>query len=151
MSPVLANLFLHYAFDMWLVWKFPTVEFECHADDAVVHCTTERQARQVLAALQEWMEEFGLALHPAKTRIVYCQDANRRQQHGATQFTFLGYTFRSRIARARNGGTFMSFQPAISKEALKKISGEVRSWRLHHRIGSTFVQLAKAINPSIDG
>jgi hypothetical protein len=97
------------------------------------------------------MEEVGLVLHPAKTRIVYCQDANRRQQYGATQFTFLGYAFRSRIARARNGGTFMSFQPAISKEALKKISSEVRSWRLHHRIGSTFAQLAKAINPVVGG
>lgn len=150
-SPVLANLFLHYAFDMWLVREFPAVEFERYADDAVVHCTTQRQARQVLAALRERMEEVGLVLHPAKTRIVYCQDANRRQQYGATQFTFLGYAFRSRIARARNGGTFMSFQPAISKEALKKISSEVRSWRLHHRIGSTFAQLAKAINPVVGG
>jgi hypothetical protein len=116
-----------------------------------VHCITERQARQVLVALQERMEEVGLALHPAKTKIVYCRDANRRQQYGVTQFTFLGYTFRSRTARTRNGGTFVSFQPAISKEALKKIGGEVRSWRLHHRIGSTFAQLAKAINPVVNG
>ena len=150
-SPVLANLFLHYAFDTWMVREFPAVEFERYADDAVVHCRTERQARQVLAAVQERMGEVGLALHPTKTRIVYCQDANRRQQHGVTQFTFLGYTFRSRIARARNGRTFMSFLPAISKEALKKISGVVRSWRLHHRIGSTFAQLAKAINPIVNG
>jgi RNA-directed DNA polymerase len=150
-SPVLANLFLHYAFDMWLVREFPAVEFERYADDAVVHCTTERQARQVLAALQERMEEVGLALHPAKTKIVYCRDANRRQQYGVTQFTFLGFTFRSRTARTRNGGTFMSFQPAISKEALKKISGEARSWRLHHRIRLTFAQLAKAINPVVTG
>ena len=150
-SPVLANLFLHYAFDMWLVREFPAVEFERYADDAVVHCTTQRQARQVLAALQERMEEVGLALHPAKTRIVYCRDANRRQQYGVTQFTFLGYTFTARMARARNDGTFMSFQPAISKEALKKIGAEVRSWRLHHRIGSTFAHLAKAINPVVSG
>ncbi|MFE3229398.1 group II intron reverse transcriptase/maturase [Nocardia sp. NPDC059228] len=150
-SPVLANLFLHYAFDTWLVREFPTVEFERYADDAVVHCITERQARQVLAALQERMAEVGLALHPAKTKIVYCRDANRRQPYGVTQFTFLGFTFRSRTARTRNGGTFVSFQPAISQEALKKIGAEVRSWRLHHRTGSTFAQLARAINPIVTG
>jgi RNA-directed DNA polymerase len=150
-SPVLANLFLHYAFDMWLVRELPTVEFERYADDAVVHCITERQAHRVLAALQERMEEVGLALHPTKTMIVYCKDANRCRQYGITQFTFLGFTFQSRTARTRNGGAFMSFQPAISKDALKKISGVVRSWRLHHRIGSTFTQLAKAINPIVSG
>lgn len=150
-SPVLANLFLHYAFDVWLVREFPTVEFERYADDAVVHCVTERQARRVLAALQERMEEVGLALHPAKTKIVYCRDANRRQHYGVTRFTFLGFTFRSRTARSSNGGTFVSFQPAISQEALKKNGAEVRSWRLHHRTGSTFAQLARSINPVVTG
>ncbi|GAA3419684.1 group II intron reverse transcriptase/maturase [Streptosporangium vulgare] len=150
-SPVLANLFLHYAFDMWLAREFPTVEFERYADDAVVHCVTERQARQVLAALQERMEAVGLTLHPAKTKIVYCKDANRRHRYDVTEFTFLGFTFRPRAARAQNGGLFVSFQPAISKNALNKISREVRSWRLHQRIGSTFSRLAKAINPVVDG
>ncbi|MFI6456240.1 reverse transcriptase domain-containing protein [Streptosporangium amethystogenes] len=150
-SPVPANLFLHYAFDMWPARQFPAVEFERYADDAVVHCVTERQARQVLAALQERMEEVGLTLHPAKTTIVYCKDANRRQSYDGTEFTFLGFTFRPRTAQTRNGKLFVSFQPAISKEALNKISGKVRSWRLHQRIGSTFAQLAKAINPIMDG
>jgi group II intron reverse transcriptase/maturase len=150
-SPVLANLFLHYALDVWLVREFPTVEFERYADDAVLHCVTERQAHQVLAALRERMKQVGLTLHPAKTKVVYCKDANRRREYDNTEFTFLGFTFRSRVARGRHGGSFMSFQPAISKDALKKISGEVRSWRLHHRIGSTFVQLAKAINPIVGG
>jgi group II intron reverse transcriptase/maturase len=150
-SPVLANLFLHYAFDAWLVREFPAVEFERYADDAVVHCITERQARHVLAVLQERMEEVGLVLHPDKTKIVYCRDANRRQHYGVTQFTFLGFTFRSRTARTRSGGTFVSFQPAISQEALKKIGAVVRSWRLHHRTGSTFAQLARAINPVVTG
>jgi group II intron reverse transcriptase/maturase len=150
-SPVLANLFLHYAFDAWLVREFPAVEFERYADDAVVHCTTERQARHVLAALQERMEDVGLVLHPDKTKIVYCRDANRRQHYGITQFTFLGFTFRSRTARTRSGGTFVSFQAAISQEALKKVGAVVRSWRLHHRTGSTFAQLARAINPVVTG
>ncbi|MGW7478153.1 group II intron maturase-specific domain-containing protein [Nonomuraea muscovyensis] len=82
---------------------------------------------------------------------MYCKDANGHRNHGSTEFTFLEFTFRSRPALARNGGTFMSFQPAISKDALKKISGEVRTWRLDHRIGSTFAQLAKAINPIVGG
>ncbi|MEV8639348.1 reverse transcriptase domain-containing protein [Streptosporangium sp. NPDC051023] len=150
-SPVLANLFLHYALDTWLVREFPTVEFERYADDAVLHCVTEGQAQRVLAALGERMEEVGLKPHPAKTRVVYCRDANRRREYGSTEFTFPGFTFRARSARAKSGMVFMSFQPAISKNALKKISGEVRSWRLDHKIGSTFAQLAKAINPIVSG
>jgi RNA-directed DNA polymerase len=150
-SPVLANLFLHYAFDAWLVREFPTVEFERYADDAVVHCVTERQARQVLAALRERMEEVGLALHPAKTTIVYCQDGSRCRTYGDTAFTFLGFTFRARGARDKDGTLFVRFLPAISKDALKKISREVRSWGLHRRTGSTFAQLAKAINPIVNG
>ncbi|MFG1711291.1 hypothetical protein ACFLIM_49895 [Nonomuraea sp. M3C6] len=113
------------------------------------HCVTERQARHVLAALQERMEEVGLTLHPAKTTIVYCRDANRRQNYDTTEFTFLGFTFRPRTARAKNGALFVSFQPAISKDALNKISRAVRSWRLHRRIGSTFAQLATVINPIV--
>ena len=78
-SPVLANLFLHYAFDSWLEREFPAVEFERYADDAVVHCATEHQARKVRDALAERLEKLGLRLHPGKTRIVYCKDANRRR------------------------------------------------------------------------
>jgi RNA-directed DNA polymerase len=92
-SPVLANLFMHYAFDTWLEREFPTVEFERYADDAVVHCATERQARQVWAVLADRMEEVGLRLHPDKTKIVYCKDDNRPGSFEQTSFTFLGYTF----------------------------------------------------------
>ena len=119
-SPVLANLFMHYAFDLWLEREFPTVEFERYADDAVVHCATEQQARRVLAALEERMAEVGLQLHPDKTRIVYCKDRNRRRKDCAeTSFTFLGYTFRARQAPARqgNGAMFSAFLPAASKDA----------------------------------
>jgi hypothetical protein len=116
-----------------------------------VHCVTERQAHQVLAALAERMAQVGLTLHPAKTKIVYCKDARRCRNYNDTAFTFLGFTFRPRGARAKNGRMFLRFLPAISKDALNKISGEVRSWRLHRRIGSTFAQLAKTINPIVDG
>ncbi|WP_431775325.1 reverse transcriptase domain-containing protein [Streptomyces cucumeris] len=108
LSPVLANLFMHYAFDLWLEREFPTVEFEHYADDAVIHCVTERQARQVLAALMDRMEEVGLRLHPAKTRIVYCKDGARRGDYEHTSFTFLGYTFRARSGQARDGRLYSS-------------------------------------------
>jgi len=150
-SPVLANLFLHYAFDMWMAREFPTVRFERYVDDAVVHCVSERQARQVLAALQDRMVDVGLRLHPDKTRIVYCKDGKRRGDYEHTAFTFLGFTFRPRGARAKDGRRFLSFMPAISKDALKKISAEVRSWRLHRRTGHTFTDLARMSNPIVRG
>jgi RNA-directed DNA polymerase len=150
-SPVLANLFMHYAFDSWLEREFPAVEFERFADDAVVHCATERQARQVWAALSERMDSVGLRLHPDKTRIVYCRDGRRRASYEHTEFTFLGFTFRQRRSRNKDGKQFTSFNPAISKPALKKISAEVRSWRLHNRIGSDLVGVARDINPIVRG
>ncbi|MEU4645843.1 group II intron reverse transcriptase/maturase, partial [Micromonospora sp. NPDC023814] len=150
-SPVLANLFMHYAFDTWLARNFPDVQFERYADDAVVHCVGEHQARQVLAALGNRMDEVGLRLHPDKTKIVYCKDGNRRGSYEHTSFTFLGFTFQARKARSRKGKNFTNFLPAISKEALKKISGQVRSWRIHLRIGHTFAELARKINPIVRG
>jgi RNA-directed DNA polymerase len=150
-SPVLANLFLHYAFDMWLTREFPTVSFERYVDDAVVHCGSRRQAEQVAEAIGKRMEAVGLRLHPTKTRIVYCKDANRRGSHEHTGFTFLGFDFRVRAAHTKHGVTFPCFLPAISKQALKKISAEVRRWRIHRRTGHTFAQLARAINPIVRG
>lgn len=152
-SPVLANLFLHYAFDTWMAREFPSVPFERYADDAVVHCVSERQARHVRAAIENRMAEVGLQLHPAKTRIVYCQDANRtRPPEGmATAFTFLGYTFRARGARDRAGNVFTAFLPAISKDALKRLSKVVRGWRLHRRTDLDLHQIAAWINPVIRG
>jgi group II intron reverse transcriptase/maturase len=150
-SPVLTNLFMHYAFDMWLTRAFPTVAFERYADDAVVHCVNRGQAVKVLAALRERMAEVGLELHPDKTKIVYCKDTNRRADFECTSFTFLGYTFQPREARRKDGVKFTCFLPAISKDALKKIGKQVRSWRLHLRTGSTAADLARMINPVVRG
>jgi RNA-directed DNA polymerase len=152
-SPVLANLFMHYAFDKWLEREFPAVEFERYADDAVVHCATERQAREVLAALEQRMAEVGLQLHPDKTRIVYCKDGKRRRRDCAeTSFTFLGYTFRARNALNRSGTSmFTGFLPAVSKDALKRMSEEVRSWRIHRRTATELQDLAAWINPIVRG
>jgi RNA-directed DNA polymerase len=150
-SPVLANLFLHYAFDAWMAREFPAVPFERYVDDAVVHCVSESQARHVLAALGKRMEQVGLRLHPDKTRIVYCKDGTRRGSYEHTSFTFLGFTFRARKARSRHGVNFTGFLPAISKDALKKIGGELRQWRVHHRTGLTVGELARRINPVVRG
>ena len=150
-SPVLTNLFLHYAFDAWMAREFPSVVFERYVDDVIVHCVSERQARVVLAAIEGRMAEVGLALHPDKTRIVYCRDDKRRGSYEHTSFAFLGFTFRARGARDRNGRMFTSFLPAISKDALKKIGGEVRRWRLHRRTNLSETDLARAINPIVRG
>jgi len=151
-SPVLANLFMHYAFDSWLEREWPTVQFERFADDAVVHCATERQARQVWAALAERLESVGLRLHPDKTKIVYCGDSNRRQKFDVTSFTFLGYTFRPRESKAeKTGKIFTSFQPAMSPMALKAKSQELRGWRIHRRTRMDLGELAEWLNPIVRG
>jgi group II intron reverse transcriptase/maturase len=150
-SPVLANLFLHYAFDAWIAREFPGVVFERYADDAVVHCSSLGQAETVLAAIRERMSEVGLELHPGKTRIVYCKDDRRRSSHEYTSFTFLGFTFRPRQVRTKAGKMRLGFNPAVSKDALKKMSATVRAWRLHHRTGSSEHDLARMINPVVRG
>ena len=151
-SPVLANLFMHYAFDVWLKREFPTVEFERYADDAVVHCSTEWQARQVLAALSARMEEVGLRLHPDKTKIVYCKDSNRRGNYAVTSFTFLGYTFRPRISRnKRSGKVFTSFLPAVSPEALKEMGRRFRELRIQRWVTTDLNDLAAELNPIVAG
>jgi len=138
-------VFLHYAFDAWMAREFPTIGFERYCDDAVVHCVSQRQARFVLRAIEERMSQVGLTLHPEKTKIVYCRDDNRRDSYQHVEFTFLGYTFCERSAQTKNGTMFRSFLPAISKQALKRISAQVRSWRLHHRTHPSEADLARWI------
>ena len=151
-SPVLANLFLHYAFDTWMARNFPAVRFERYVDDAVVHCADLRQAEMLRDAIGQRMVEVGLQLHPDKTRIVYCKDSNRRGDYPNVWFTFLGYTFRPRRARnERRGVRFTSFQPAMSREKLVEKGREVRGWRLHRRPGDSLEDLAEAVNPIVRG
>lgn len=151
-SPVLANLFLHYAFDAWMAREHPAVRFERYVDDVVVHATTKAHAERLRAAIQARMVEVGLRLHPDKTRIVYCKDDNRRGTHVHTSFTFLGYTFRTRSARnPRTGRKFASFLPAVSRQALVEMGRQVRRWRLHLRVGATLADLARWINPIVRG
>lgn len=150
-SPVLANLFLHYAFDAWMGREFPAVTFERYVDDAVVHCVSERQARLLRDKIAARFDEVGLRLHPDKTKIVYCKDGKRRGSFEHTSFTFLGYTFRARGARDRHGQMFTSFLPAISKDAMKRLNHEVRGWRLHLHNTWDLGQIARWINPIVRG
>ena len=128
-SPVLANLFLHYVFDAWLQRTFPGVLFERYADDAIVHCKSEAEARTVLDAIRRRFEQCGLALQSTKTRIVYCKDDNRPGEYEHVAFDFLGYTFQPRRAMTRQGKPFVSFLPAISSKAVKRIRATLRAWR----------------------
>jgi group II intron reverse transcriptase/maturase len=150
-SPVLANLFLHYAFDAWMVREFPGCPFERYADDAVVHCASLEEAQRVLAAIGVRMRQVGLELHPDKTRIVYCKDKNRRGSYEHTSFTFLGYTFRPRKAHDRSGRAFCAFLPAVSKDALVRMGAVVRGWALHQRTALSADDLARWINPVVRG
>jgi RNA-directed DNA polymerase len=150
-SPLLANLFLHYAFDSWLTKEFPFASFERYADDAVVHCGTKAQAQHVLEAIAQRMAQVGLELHPDKTRIVYCKDANRSRSHEHERFDFLGYTFRPRLSKSKDDHFFVNFSPAISDDAKKAIGREIRSWRLNQRSDLSLSDLARKVNPIVRG
>ena len=150
-SPVLANLFVHYALDVWMRRMFPSVPFERYADDAVVHCDSEQQAIQVRDAIGQRLAECGLLLHPDKTRIVYCKDSDRRGSYEHTSFDFLGYTFRPRKAKAKSGRVFVSFLPAVSDSAAKAKRCEIRRRRLHLWTSKELSDIAAFINPIVRG
>jgi RNA-directed DNA polymerase len=151
-SPVLANLFMHFAFDSWMARNYPGCPFERYADDGVVHCKSRRQAQYVLAAIAARMQEVGLRLHPDKTKIVYCKDSNRRAEHEHISFTFLGFAFRPREAiNSKTGRHFSSFLPAISPEALKAKSDRLRELRIHRHTDLSLDDLARWLNPIVAG
>ena len=150
-SPLLANLFLHDAFDRWLAKRYPQVWFERYADDAIVHGRTERQAQEVRAAIAARWRECGLELHPEKTKIVYCRDEDRRRTYPNEKFDFLGYTFRPRRSKNRFEKYFINFSPAISDRAVKAIRVEIRSWKLHLRSDKSIDDLSRMFNQKIRG
>ena len=151
-SPLLANLFLHYAFDLWMRRKYPHVQFERYADDAIVHCRSEKQARTVLEAICDRFLQCGLELHETKTRIVYCKDDDRPGNSESVRFDFLGYTFQPRRAKNRWGKYFVSFLPAISTKAAKAVRGTIREWRMAStRNNQRLEELARLVNPVVRG
>jgi RNA-directed DNA polymerase len=150
-SPLLANLFLHYTLDAWMRREMRSVRFCRYADDGVIHCHSEVQARLVLRKLGGRLRECGLELHPEKTRIVYCQDVNRQATYPMTQFTFLGYTFRPRKAVDKYSRVYVNFSPGVSREALKAMRQTVRGWHLQLRCDKELRDLSNMFGPVLRG
>lgn len=150
-SPLLANLFLHYAFDHWMRSNYPDNAFERYADDAVVHCKTEAEAIKLKSEIANRLETCGLELHPEKTKIVYCKDANRRGNYYCHEFDFLGFCFRPRLSRNRYGQYFVNFSPAIAPKAKKAIFAMIRQWSLHRRSDLSLKGIANILNPVVRG
>lgn len=150
-GPVLMNLFMHYAFDRWMQEHHPYCPFARYADDAVVHCWTEKQAQFILSAIGRRLGYCGLQLNLQKSSIVYCQDSRRRERHACKQFTFLGYTFRPRVAINRYGKKIQCFLPGASKEAIRKMMRTIRSWKLPRQTPASIGELAARYNPILRG
>jgi RNA-directed DNA polymerase len=150
-SPLLANLFLHYVFDKWMQTEFPTVPFERYADDVICHCVSEKQAKFILGEIRKRVAGFKLELHPDKTRIVYCKDDRRKGRYPNEKFDFLGFTFRPRRSMNKKGERFVGFNPAVSNKAVKAIRETVRSWNLTRRTRETLEDFARMYNPVIRG
>lgn len=152
-GPLLANLFLHYAFDQWMRKTHPRVTFERYADDIVCHCSTRWEAQAILEAIKERLANCKLSVNAEKTKIVYCKDSNRKHNWPIIQFDFLGYTFRPRAVKSNTGEYFTGFNPAISNKGLKKICASIRSWDVSQWVGwcLSLERIAEKINPVIRG
>jgi len=150
-SPLLFNRYMHYAFDQWMARHFPRTLFARYADDGLLHCRSEAEARQLLVAIGARMRMCGLELHPEKTKIVYCRDGNRKNAYPNTSFDFLGYTFRGRLAKSRKGIYFNSFSPAISRKAIKRIHGKMREWAIGRWTDADIGKIAELTNPVMRG
>jgi RNA-directed DNA polymerase len=150
-SPLLANLFLHDVVDKWMDRSFPDHPWARYAADGVVHCRTEAEARQLLAALQERFKACGLARHPDKTRIVDGKDDDRRGEYPETRCDVLGYTCRPRRAKNRYGKFFVSFTPGVSNEAAKAMRQMIHDWRMHLKPDQSLEDLSRMVTPVLRG
>jgi group II intron reverse transcriptase/maturase len=151
-SPLLANLYLHYAFDSWLGREYPEAKFERYADDLVIHCVTKEQSEEIEKALERRMQECKLALHPEKTKVVYCKNGTRKGGYPTKKFTFLGYTFQPRQARnSKTGRTFTGFLPAVSSAAGKKFRNNLKDSKIFKTYQINIEELALRVNPHIKG
>jgi len=150
-SPLLANLFLRYAFDKWMKIFHPENPYERYADDIIVHCRTEGEAQKRMEEIGKRLRECHLDLHPTKTKIVYCKDDKRKENYKNEKFVFLGYTFRPRRVKNSGGESFTGFNPGVSNEAKKRMTQSMRRWKLHLRSQATIQEIAKNINPILRG
>ena len=150
-SPVLANLFMHYAFDKWMERTNPQNPWARYADDGIIHCTSKEEAENLLIKLKERFAECKVELHPDKTRIIYCKDKKRTGEHQNIQFDFLGYTFRPRSAKNQQGERFLSFLPAVSNKAIQAMTQTIRRWKIHRMTEKELMDIAHIINPVVRG
>ena len=150
-GPVLANLFLHYVFDVWMKKHYPDNLWCRYADDGLVHCRNEKEALFLMEILKKRFIECGLELHPDKTKIIYCKDGTRKESHSNINFDFLGFTFRPRGAKNKMGIYFTSFLPAISKKALKGINAKTKSMNFRNRTDLELRDISKMYNPVLRG
>jgi group II intron reverse transcriptase/maturase len=151
-SPILANLFLHYAFDAWMARTHPGFPWCRYADDGLVHCHSEQEAKLLKAELQARLAECRLEMHPTKTRIVYCKDDNRKGQYPNVKFDFLGYCYRPRpVRRTRDNVLFGGFNPAVSRDALKTMRATIRDLKLRHQTQLSLQDMGRKINPLLRG
>jgi RNA-directed DNA polymerase len=150
-SPVLANLFLHYVFDEWMRRNYPQHPWARYADDGLVHCRVREEAEEMRHMLTERFEACKRTLHPQKTRIVYCKDDDRKESYPETSFDFLGYSFQPRRAKNWRGKYFVSFLPAISQRAEKALRQQIHDWRMHLKPDKSIEDLSRMFNPSIRG
>lgn len=151
LSPILANLFLHYALDHWLARTHPDIPFCRYADDGILHCSSEARAVWMREQLAARLRECGLEMHPGKTRVVYCKDSRRTQTYEHIQFDFLGYTFRPRRVASRHGGIFTGFTPALSRQAMTAMRQSLRERRLFTRSELSLERLAELLAPPVRG
>ena len=151
-SPILANLFLHYTFDAWIRRTFPGVPWCRYADDGLVHCRTEAEALAIKAALKDRFAVCGLEMHPDKTQIVYCKDGSRKEKYPSTKFDFLGYTFRPHVVKNRKRNSlFVSFTPAVSLKALKSMRENTRRMNFRNRTELSLQDISRLYNPVLRG
>ena len=151
-SPLLANLFLHYAFDEWMRINHSCNAFERYADDIIVHCNTYEEAQIRLSQIKERLAVCGLEVHPEKTKIVYCKDYRRKGKHEKVQFNFLGFGFQPRSAKSkRDGKLYLSYFPVISKESRQRIVLEIRNSNVHRWCKDTIEEIAAKLNPKVRG
>jgi len=151
-SPLLANLFLHYAFDLWMKRTHPDKPFERYADDVIVHCRSLDASRSLMREIDQRLSECGLTLHPGETKVIYCKDRSRKADYPVISFDFLGYRFQPHCAQRRDGSLFLNFLlPAVSPKAARTMRGSIRSWKIHRWTQLTIKELANSFNPVLRG
>ena len=150
-SPVLANMFLHYVFDMWMKRNFPQAPFERYADDEVVHCKSKEEALFIKESLVKRFAECKLELHPTKTRIVYCKDKDRTRDEDLTEFDFLGYTFKAVYIKCKDGKMRSNFIASVSKTSAKTFRDKIKSLEIHKKTGCKINMIAEILNPMLRG